>query len=743
MSRHREHPAALPRNLSTFFFLLLLPLIRGVGYIRVPNGFPTWLESLWIDGVILASALAVLTALWWQHTYDLTPHRLRIRQRFIIHTTTLIPLPLITTLTVESPLWLRLLGGARVAADTDAGNHRLADVRLTVSRRQARLFLPDDRGDIVRVPQGRLWLLAVLSSDSLGGILLLAAVFRQSGNLLGESIQKTVMDNLEYAAEAIQWIPRTAALVALVLLGGWITGTLRHLLRHLPFSACRCEDRLTIRTGLLTKRTHCCALGAINYADRRQTLMAHLLRLYTVTISCTGYGKDKNTLAVLVPPARLKQLQREQSVLLPEFEDGEVTLRTAPHTLWRYIRTPLIWLGVFPVIGWAVGRQFPMVRELAVYLSLVAAAPCLWMLAVRIVDHRTAGMGYDRGRYTLCYSRRLTLHRVTLPKDKVAAAHIRQSRRQQKEGTCDVCLYSYHEFRHPHPVHGLRLDEVTKLTQLLNLKEVETMENIRTDQLVAQQLNVDVNTAAALIMEGRIWIGNVPADKPGTPLPADTVITCREKAKKYASRSGYKLEKALAHFDIDPADLIVCDIGASNGGFTDCLLQNSAQRVFAVDVAYGILDYKLRIDKRVTVLERTNARHLTAEQLDGTICDMVTVDVSFISLKRIYPAIHRVLKEGGEAVTLIKPQFEAKQKELGKNGILKDPAATLPLLMADLFACAAENELTVLGLTVSPIHGTNGNVEYLAHYRHTAPTEEEMNRYDEMIQSVLELQPDM
>ena len=187
----------------------------------------------------------------------------------------------------------------------------------------------------------------------------------------------------------------------------------------------------------------------------------------------------------------------------------------------------------------------------------------------------------------------------------------------------------------------------------------------------------------------------------------------------------------------------MCDIGASNGGFTDCLLQNGAQRVFAVDVAYGILDYKLRIDERVTVLERTNARNLTLEQLGDTVCDMVTVDVSFISLKKIYPAIHRVLKEGGEVVTLIKPQFEAKQKELGKNGILTDPAATLPPLMADLFACAAENGLTVLGLTVSPIHGTNGNVEYLAHYRHTAPSEEEMAAYPAMVEAVMELQPDV
>ena len=214
------------------------------------------------------------------------------------------------------------------------------------------------------------------------------------------------------------------------------------------------------------------------------------------------------------------------------------------------------------------------------------------------------------------------------------------------------------------------------------------METLRLDQLTAAQFEVDVATAAALIMEGRVWIGHVPADKPGTTVAADTVLTLKEKARKFASRSGYKLEKALTHFAVDPTALTVCDIGASNGGFTDCLLQNGADHVFSVDVAYGILAWELRNDPRVTVLERTNARNLTPEQLGGTICDMVTVDVSFISLKKIYPAIHRVLKDGGQLITLIKPQFEAKPKELGKNGILRDPAATLPGLLEDIFGCA-------------------------------------------------------
>lgn len=240
------------------------------------------------------------------------------------------------------------------------------------------------------------------------------------------------------------------------------------------------------------------------------------------------------------------------------------------------------------------------------------------------------------------------------------------------------------------------------------------MESIRLDTLTMQQFGVSPEEANGLIMAGRIWIGHVPADKPGASVPADTVLTLVEKAKKYASRSGYKLAKALEVFGYDVGGLTVCDIGASNGGFTDCLLQNGAAHVFSVDVAYGILAWELRNDSRVTVMERTNARRLTAEQL-GTVCDLATADVSFISLSKIFPAIRDILKPDGACICLIKPQFEAQPRQLGKNGVLKDPA-DLPPLLSGLFDAATDNGLYLRDLTVSPIHGTNGNVEYLAYF---------------------------
>ncbi|HIW73987.1 MAG TPA: TlyA family RNA methyltransferase [Firmicutes bacterium] len=240
------------------------------------------------------------------------------------------------------------------------------------------------------------------------------------------------------------------------------------------------------------------------------------------------------------------------------------------------------------------------------------------------------------------------------------------------------------------------------------------MESIRLDALAAKQFAVPLEEAAALLMAGRVYIGHVPAGKPGEPVPPDTVLTLREKPRKYASRSGYKLEKALGAFGVDPTGRTACDLGASNGGFTDCLLQHGAARVCAVDVAYGILAWELRQDGRVTVLERTNARNLTAEQVGGP-CDLVTADVSFISLTKIFPAVDRILKPDGQCLALIKPQFEAAPRQVGKNGVLRDPADLPPLLLS-LLGAAEGNGLHPAGLTVSPIHGANGNVEYLAHF---------------------------
>ena len=240
---------------------------------------------------------------------------------------------------------------------------------------------------------------------------------------------------------------------------------------------------------------------------------------------------------------------------------------------------------------------------------------------------------------------------------------------------------------------------------------------IRLDQYLVQNgLVQSRERAKALIMAGVVFVNQQKVDKAGEMIKEDAVVEVRGHDIGYVSRGGLKLEKAMKCFPLTPNGKVCMDIGASTGGFTDCMLQNGAQKVYAVDVGYGQLDWKLRGDPRVVCMERTNARYLTHEQIPQEL-DFASVDVSFISLGLILPALDGLLSPEGEAVCLVKPQFEAGREKVGKKGVVRDPAVHLEVLETFLHH-AKENHFTVLGITYSPIRGPEGNIEYLGYLRH-------------------------
>lgn len=231
--------------------------------------------------------------------------------------------------------------------------------------------------------------------------------------------------------------------------------------------------------------------------------------------------------------------------------------------------------------------------------------------------------------------------------------------------------------------------------------------------LVEQGLQESRQKAQATIMSGLVFVNGQRVDKPGTSIPNDAQIEIRGNALNYVSRGGLKLEKAMATFPIRLQGAVCGDIGASTGGFTDCMLQNGASKVYAVDVGYGQLAWSLRSDPRVICLERTNARYLTREQVPDAL-DFASVDVSFISLKLILPPLCSLLKDNGQAVCLVKPQFEAGREKVGKKGVVRDPAVHLEVLEAFL-AHAKDSGFTVIDVTYSPVRGPEGNIEYLGY----------------------------
>lgn len=233
--------------------------------------------------------------------------------------------------------------------------------------------------------------------------------------------------------------------------------------------------------------------------------------------------------------------------------------------------------------------------------------------------------------------------------------------------------------------------------------------------LVRQGFFASRQKAQGAIMAGLVTVAGQRVDKPGTKFTNEVLIEVQGQVHPYVSRGGLKLERAIYELGFDPVGKVIIDIGASTGGFTDCALQHGAKHVYAVDVGYAQLAWALRQDERVTVMERTNARYLEPSDF-LELADAITIDVSFISLATILPAAARLLVPGGEIVALIKPQFEAGRKQVGKRGVVRD-AAVHRQVIQDTWCVARNQKLGLLALTYSPITGPEGNIEFLVWFR--------------------------
>ena len=216
-----------------------------------------------------------------------------------------------------------------------------------------------------------------------------------------------------------------------------------------------------------------------------------------------------------------------------------------------------------------------------------------------------------------------------------------------------------------------------------------------------------------MIMEGNVFVENQREDKAGATFDTEAEITVKGNTLKYVSRGGLKLEKAMTHFGITLEGKVCMDIGASTGGFTDCMLQNGAVKVYSVDVGYGQFAWKLRQDPRVVCMEKTNIRYVTPADIDDVL-DFASVDVSFISLTKVLIPARELLRDGGEMVCLIKPQFEAGKEKVGKKGVVREKS-THKEVLDNFVALADELQFKILGLTFSPVKGPEGNIEFLAH----------------------------
>ncbi len=468
--RH-QHPIAILRYSFRYLFLLSVPLIRGIRYIQTPQGLYQWAQGAWIDLLVILLLLVLPLLLWRGYTYSLTDDGFILRRGVLLRLETVIPRRHISTLSVERPFYLRPLRAARIAVDTDAGDRLRADFTITISEQHAREILAERQKNddsirhYYRAPWTHIVVLSMLVSNSLSGVLILTTAFYQSGRLLGEAYQQQLVGNLENAANYLRIIPRTTALIVLVLLFGWGIAAVRNLLRHLPFCVKRYPTLLAIRNGAITRRDHLCTVSSVHYLDCRQTILCKLLRLSIVFIHCIGYGKGQDSLSLLIPASPTAYAKEQTTRLLPEFHPQAITMRPAPRSLLHYMVRPLWGMLLTLPCAHIIAPFLPLWGDILLHMASIAYIPLLWATTVKILDRYTAGIGHANDFVTLRYSARLTFHTVTVPKQDIIACRFRQTVFQRRRHTGDLIIHTYSEEPRRHRIRNIRETDAASFFQ--------------------------------------------------------------------------------------------------------------------------------------------------------------------------------------------------------------------------------------------------------------------------------------
>lgn len=470
----RTHPITILEFVSKYLFLLLIPILRGLFYLlTTTHDFYNWLAGTWMDLLVVLFILLASYLRWRFQFYRYDEQGLTVRRGILIQRTFTIPEASISTLTMEEPFFLRPFRAVHLLADTDAGSFQRADCQLTLRREEACRLL-EHRGQC-QPSKPRLYrprwtdvaFLSIIVSNTLTGVVFLATFVNKAGDILGKEFQRRLLNGLEGVAGLLAFIPQTGAVLALILLGGWLIGFVRNFVRYIHFTVRRNEGTLTIRSGWLTRRTYSCRVDAVNYLDYRQSILTRLMGLYMVFIQCVGYGKGNGALAVLIPAADTRSCRRTMRMLLPDMTGRPRQIQPPRGSVIRYAMLPFWACLLVPASAAVMVRIFPGWKQLILFLGLMLTLPFVWLLILRIIDRCTAGIGVSARQITLRYSRGYTFHTVIIPRERINYVRIRYSIFQKWAGNCDVLVYTYGELGHCHKVENLRMKDVKDLLRLL------------------------------------------------------------------------------------------------------------------------------------------------------------------------------------------------------------------------------------------------------------------------------------
>lgn len=474
MQYKHPHPVNIFENTSRYWLLLLLPILRGLLFTR--TGFSAWLRGAWFDLAVVCGIIGLGFVSWYFFQYRTTRDGIYMNKGILIKNIRFIPYNRISTITVETPFYLAPFGAVRLRADTDAGSPRTADFSITMRRDDASALIEesavqsvaDDALRRVYHPKSiHVAILSLITSNTLTGVLFFSTLISQSGNILGKGVEDQIVDHLTNLAKVLAFgIPPAAAILAYVLLGGWLLSFIMNLIRHSGFTVTRQADRLLIKTGVFIWRRYSINIDRINLVEIRQSLLTRLFGFYSVFIHSSGYGKQKNELSVLIPAAEQFETNRSLKLLLPEIPVGKKQVRPKLRVLSRFLIPPvtliLCFLAGFGICYWL----FESFRSLLLFVGVMAEVPAVWWLLVKIASFFHTGIGRQGDVYTFSYTYAYAFFTAAVPKDRISKIILRQSLFQKMANCCDVIIYSNAEGQKRQVVPNIRTDEAAAILEL-------------------------------------------------------------------------------------------------------------------------------------------------------------------------------------------------------------------------------------------------------------------------------------
>ena len=472
---YRQHPLTIVHAFWKYIFLLIFPLLRSLVLVR--QSFVYWLSGVWFDLLILFSIVLFGFFQWYFTTFKIQEKGLYFRKGVFFHSEQYIPYANLSSVGIDRPFYLRPFHIVRLKLETDAGKKSSPDAKMLLHRDVAEEIVSlstiylTDTGTVTKSYKPKAGYIAILSfitSNTLTGVLFASTFITQTGKILGQSVEDQLVYYMTRIAQIVAYkLPPAAAIAACVILGGWIVGFLINLVSHLNFYTARKGGCLYARAGILVQREYHMAVDEINCLTLRQSFITKLFGFYSAMISCTGYGKDKNELAALLPAVDSQGLRQSLHLILPEIQPTARQYKPPARTITRFLIPPcttlLCTLAGFLLLDYL----FPEFHELTLYLGIMVHIPIVWWLFVKITAFFHVGIGIRDDVYTFRSTFAYAIYTTVVHKNKIARVEVRQSLFQKMANCSDVIIYTYNERKHRLVVQNVSQDGVEEFLKSL------------------------------------------------------------------------------------------------------------------------------------------------------------------------------------------------------------------------------------------------------------------------------------